>query len=51
MITVSATGDFDTAIALTKNYLEQVRWERRNAEEAIEIVNHASFLPLYEGFY
>ncbi|MDE6320354.1 MAG: MerR family transcriptional regulator [Lachnospiraceae bacterium] len=38
MITVSATGDFDTAIALTKNYLEQLGRERRNAEEAIEIV-------------
>lgn len=38
MITVSATGDFDTAIALTENYLEQLGRERRNAEEAIEIV-------------
>ena len=38
MIMVSATRDFDTAIALTKNYLEQVGQERRNAEEAIEIV-------------
>ncbi len=38
MIMVSATGDFDTAIAITENYLEQVRRERRNAEEAIEIV-------------
>ena len=38
MIMASATGDFDTAIALTENYLEQVRRERRSAEEAIEIV-------------
>ncbi|MDE7325857.1 MAG: MerR family transcriptional regulator [Lachnospiraceae bacterium] len=38
MIMVSATKDFDTAIILTKNYLEQIRQERRNAEEAIEIV-------------
>jgi DNA-binding transcriptional MerR regulator len=38
MIMVSATGDFDTAIMLTKNYLEQIKRERRNAEEAIEIV-------------
>lgn len=38
MITVSATGDFDTAIALTKNYLKQIGQERQNAEEAIEIV-------------
>ncbi len=38
MITVSATGDFDTAIALTKSYLEQIGREHRNAEEAVEIV-------------
>lgn len=38
MIMVSATGDFVTAIALTKNYLKQIRQERQNAEEAIEIV-------------
>ena len=38
MIMVSATGDFDTAIALTKSYLEQIGREHRNAEEAIEIV-------------
>ena len=38
MITVSATGDFDTTIALTENYLKQIGQERRNAEEAIEIV-------------
>lgn len=38
MIMVSATGDFVTAIALTKNYLKQIRQERQDAEEAIEIV-------------
>ena len=38
MIMVSATGDFDTAITLTNDYLRQIRQERRNAEEAIEIV-------------
>lgn len=38
MIMVSATGDFDTAITLTKNYLKQIRCERRNADEAIDIV-------------
>ena len=38
MIKVSATRDFDTAITLTKSYLKQIRQERRNAEEAIEIV-------------
>lgn len=38
MITVSATGDFDTAITLTEEYLKQIRQEKRNAEEAIKIV-------------
>ena len=40
MIRASATGDFDTAIALTQSYLKQIRQERWNAEEAIEIVKH-----------
>ena len=38
MLKVSATGDFDRAITLTKNYLKQIRRERQNADEAIEIV-------------
>ena len=38
MVKVSASGDFDTALALTQEYLIQLRQERRNAEEAIEIV-------------
>ena len=38
MLMVSATGDFDTAITLTEEYLKQIRQERRNAEEAIKIV-------------
>ena len=38
MITVAATKNFDTAIALTKDYLKQLQQERNNAEEAIEIV-------------
>ena len=38
MIKVAATGDFDTAILLTHGYLEQVKQERTNAEEAIKIV-------------
>lgn len=38
MITIAATKDFDTAIALTKDYLKQLQQERNNAEEAIEIV-------------
>lgn len=38
MVTVSAAGDFDTALTLTEEYLKQLRQERRNAEEAIKIV-------------
>ena len=38
VITVSATGDFDMAIVLAKNYLKQIGRERQSAEEAIEIV-------------
>lgn len=38
MVKKSATGDFDTALVLTQEYLAQVRQERTNAEEAIEIV-------------
>lgn len=38
MVTVSAAGEFDTAIILTEEYLKQLRQERRNAEEAIKIL-------------
>lgn len=38
MIKASAAGNFDMALALAGEYLEQVRQERANAEEAIEIV-------------
>ncbi|MDE5799157.1 MAG: MerR family transcriptional regulator [Treponemataceae bacterium] len=38
MIMVSATGDFDTAITLTKEYLTQIKQEQENAEQAICIV-------------
>ena len=38
MIKASATGDFDTAILLINEYLEQIKQERTNAEEAITIV-------------
>lgn len=37
-VMASAAQDFDTAIALTQNYLGQLRQEHRNAEEAIDIV-------------
>lgn len=38
MIKVSATGDFDAAILLINEYIKQIRQERTNAEESIEIV-------------
>lgn len=38
MVKTSALGDFDGALALTKEYLMQVRQERINAEEAITLV-------------
>lgn len=38
MIKASAVGDFDTAILLINEYLEQIKQERINAEEAITIV-------------
>ncbi len=38
MIKVSATGDFDAAILLINEYIKQIKQERTNAEEAIEIV-------------
>ncbi len=38
MIKVAATGDFDAAILLIDEYLKQIKQERANAEEAIEIV-------------
>lgn len=38
MVKESAAGSFDTALALTQEYLTQVKQERKNAEEAIKIV-------------
>lgn len=35
MVKKSASGDFDAALVLTKEYLAQVRQERANAEEVI----------------
>lgn len=37
-VKASAAGDFDGALALTQEYLKQIRQERDNAEEAIKIV-------------
>ncbi|MDD2971955.1 MAG: MerR family transcriptional regulator [Lachnospiraceae bacterium] len=38
MVKVSATGDFDKAISLAAEYLEQLQRERTNAEEAVTLV-------------
>lgn len=38
MVKTAAAGDIDTALALTREYLVQVKQERINAEEAINIV-------------
>ena len=38
MIKSSAAGNFDTAIMLTQEYITQIKKERSNAEEAVEIV-------------
>ena len=39
MVKVAALGDFDKAMNITNEYLEDVRKEQKNAEEAIKIVN------------
>lgn len=38
MIKASASGDFDTAVLLINEYTDQIKKERSNADEAIEIV-------------
>lgn len=40
MVKITASGDFDKAILITGEYLEQLQQERSNAEEAIKIVRH-----------
>ncbi|SKC69352.1 MerR family transcriptional regulator [Maledivibacter halophilus] len=40
IIKISATGNFDKAIALTDKYLKQLKQEKSNAEEAIDIVKN-----------
>ncbi len=37
IVKTSAFGDFDKAIQMTKNYLQQIKQEKANAEEAIAI--------------
>ncbi|MGN0542285.1 MAG: MerR family transcriptional regulator [Acutalibacteraceae bacterium] len=37
-VKASAAGDFDTAVSLTEEYLQQIKKERSNAQEAIMIV-------------
>ncbi len=43
MVKVAAAGDFDTALAITDEYLLQVRREQKNAKEAVEIVKQILF--------
>lgn len=43
MVRTSAAGDFDKAILITDEYLEQLQQERSNAEEAIQIVHDIIF--------
>ena len=38
MVKTAARGDYDTALQLTDEYLQQIQLEKRNAKEAIEIV-------------
>lgn len=38
MVKASAAGDFNTALLLTEDYLQQIQQERSNAEEAIRVV-------------
>ena len=37
-VKASAAGDFNTALSLTEEYLQQIKQERSNAEEAIVVV-------------
>jgi len=39
MVKTTATGDYDRAILITREYLEQLQQERYNAEEAIQVVH------------
>ena len=49
MVKISARGDFDRAILVTREYLERLQQERCNAEEAIRIV-HNIFNLLISSF-
>ncbi len=42
VIKTSATGDFDKALCLTESYLQQIKREQRNAEEAIVLAEQLS---------
>lgn len=51
MVKTSATGNFDMALALAEEYLIQVRQERANAEEAIELVKQILYGQTEENTY
>lgn len=38
MVKATAAGNYDTALAMTNEYLLQLQWEQHNAKEAIRIV-------------
>lgn len=38
MVKTAAKGDFEKAMILTEEYLQQLEWEKNHAEEAIQIV-------------
>lgn len=51
MVKVSAVGDFDTALILTEEYIEQLRQERTNAEEAILLVEEILTSKVSDNVY
>lgn len=51
MVKISASGDFDGALALADEYLTQVRQERANAEESIDMVKQILFRHPEESSY
>ena len=51
MVKIAAKGDFDKAIVLTQEYLDQLQQERANAEEAITIVQQILSGGMQENIY
>lgn len=51
MVKIAAKGDFDKALVLTQEYLDQLQRERANAEEAITIVQQILSGGMQENIY